>query len=105
MPHDSPPQWQPLGRLPLIAAILDGMLTDTEEHYQTLLEAKPKPHVLDDATVTRVLQVYTDQAADFWLYQDSWPAGGGIPSHRPSIRKSRDSVSSLAGCAPSMRPS
>jgi hypothetical protein len=70
MAHDPSPQWQPLSRLPFIAAVLDGMLTDTEEHYQTLLEAKPKPYVLDDATVARVLQVYSDQAADFRLYQE-----------------------------------
>ena len=54
----------------MITAILDGMLTDTEEHDQTLLEAKPRPYVLDDATVARVLQVYTDQADDFRLYQE-----------------------------------
>jgi hypothetical protein len=70
MAHDSTPQWQPLSRLPFIAAILDGMLTDTEEHYQTLLEAKPRPYVLDDATVARVIKVYTDQADDFRLYQE-----------------------------------
>ena len=45
-----PPDWQPISRLPLI----DAMLQDAEEHYQTLLQASPKPHVLDDYIVGRV---------------------------------------------------
>lgn len=70
MPHNPLPQWQPLSRLPFITATLDDMLADTEEHYQTLLKAKPRPYVLDDATVARILQVYSDQANDFRLYQE-----------------------------------
>ena len=33
------PDWQPISRLPLIGSMIDGMLQDAEEHYQTLLEA------------------------------------------------------------------
>ena len=29
----------------------------TAEHYETLLEARPKPHVLDDATIVRTKRV------------------------------------------------
>ena len=43
MSEDQKPQWQPLSKLLLIASMIDGMLTDTEEQYQTLLEAKPRP--------------------------------------------------------------
>jgi hypothetical protein len=90
MTHDPPPQWQPLSRLAFIAAILDGMLTDTEEHYQTLLEAKPRPYVLDDATVARVLQVYSDQAGDFRLYQEQlarWGRGTLTPAQRQEVTR------------------
>ena len=49
--EDQKTQWQPLSKLPLIASMIDGMLADTEEQYQELLEAKPRPHILDDYTV------------------------------------------------------
>src|SRR5208337_4665139 len=52
------PDWQPISRLPLIGSMIDGMLQDAEEHYQTLLQASPKPHVLDDYTVGRVFEVF-----------------------------------------------
>jgi len=90
MPHDPAPQWQPLSRLPLIAAILDGMLTDTEEHYHTLLEVQPKPYVLDDATVARIIQVYTDQAGDCRLYQEQlarWAGGTRTPAQRREVTR------------------
>ena len=36
-----------------IASLSDEGLRDAREHYATLLEARPKPHVLDDATIVR----------------------------------------------------
>ena len=40
--------WQPVSNIPLIAQMVDGMLHEAIEHYATLQEAIPKPHVLDD---------------------------------------------------------
>lgn len=36
--------------LATLASLSDEGLRDAREHYATLLEARPKPHVLDDAT-------------------------------------------------------
>jgi hypothetical protein len=58
------PDWQPISRLSLIGSMIDGMLQDAEEHYQTLLQAAPKPHVLDDYTVDRVFEVFGRQKED-----------------------------------------
>ncbi len=70
-PPDEPePTWQPISRLPLIASIIDGMLADDQQTYATLLEARPKPHVLDDATVARTRRVFTEQQDDLWLYEE-----------------------------------
>ncbi len=70
-PPDEPePTWQPIGRLPLIASIVDGMLADDQQTYATLLEARPKPSVLDDATVARTKRVFTEQQDDLWLYEE-----------------------------------
>jgi hypothetical protein len=49
--------WQPISALPTIAMPVDGGLRDAREHYATLLEAKPTPHVLDDATMALVKRV------------------------------------------------
>ena len=70
MPEDQQPQWQPLSRLPLVASLIDGALAETQEQYRTLLEAKPRPHVLDDYTVERVTKVYGDQPKDVALYAE-----------------------------------
>ena len=43
--------------LATIAALSDEGLRDAREHYATLLEARPKPHVLDDATIARTKRV------------------------------------------------
>ena len=51
------PSWQAIGRLPVIASLIDGGLRDGREHYATLLEARPKPYVLDDATIARTKRV------------------------------------------------
>jgi len=47
------PIWHPISMLSTIAMLIDEGLSDGREHYAQLLEARPKPHVLDDATVAR----------------------------------------------------
>jgi hypothetical protein len=51
------PRWQPISMLPMIASLIDEGLRDGREHYATLLEARPKPHVLDDAMIARTKRV------------------------------------------------
>ena len=62
------PHWQPISQLALIASHIDGMLEAAQEHYQTLLPARAKPHVLDNYTVGRVIDVFTVQKNDLWLF-------------------------------------
>jgi hypothetical protein len=64
------PQWQPIERLPLVASHIDGMLESATEQYETLQLAKPKPFVLDDYTVGRVIDVFTTQQGDLWLFDE-----------------------------------
>jgi len=70
MPEHTTPQWQPISKVFLIGVTIDGMLTGAQEQYQTLLEARPKPHVLDDFTVGRVVDVFTEQRDDLWLWDE-----------------------------------
>jgi hypothetical protein len=43
--------------LATIASLSDEGLRDAREHYATLLEARPKPYVLDDAMIARTKRV------------------------------------------------
>jgi hypothetical protein len=45
-------------------------IDNAEEHYQTLLQASPEPHVLDDYTVGRVFEVFGSQKDDLWLFEE-----------------------------------
>jgi hypothetical protein len=55
------PNWQPIKNMPMIANLIDSQLTDAKEQYTTLLEARNKPHVLNDSIVQRTIKVYTEQ--------------------------------------------
>jgi|SRR6185312_14263006 len=68
--QSSKPQWQPIEMLPTFTHHIDSMLEADREQYQTLLEAKDKPHVLDDYTVNRVKSVFTTQREDFSLFDE-----------------------------------
>ena len=84
------PQWQPIGMLPTLARHIDGMLEADREQYETLLEAKPKPYVLDDATVARVISVFTKQQKDFWLFEDQlrrWQSGSLTTAQREEVER------------------
>lgn len=72
MPTQEAPQpnWRPISSLPLIATAIDGMLEAAREQYPALEQAKNRPGVLDDFTVERVVNVYTQQASDLWLYEE-----------------------------------
>jgi hypothetical protein len=70
--------WQPISALPMIAYIIDEMLNETQEQYKTLLEAREKPHVLDDDTVDRVHSAFTIQLEDVFLFDEQlsrWKKG------------------------------
>jgi hypothetical protein len=51
------PNWQPISMLATVASLIDGGLVDAREHYATLLKARPKPYVLDDATIAHTRRV------------------------------------------------
>ena len=84
------PQWQPIERLTLIATHIDGMLESATEQYETLQLAKPKPFVLDDYTVGRVIQVFTTQQGDLWLFDEQlrrWERGTLTLAQRREVER------------------
>ncbi|MDQ2830003.1 MAG: hypothetical protein M3Y74_13260 [Chloroflexota bacterium] len=69
-PAQQTPIWQPSGKVFLVGTMIDGMLENAQEQYRTLLEARPKPPVLDDGIVGRLVEVYTAQRDDLWLWDE-----------------------------------
>ena len=69
MPTQPKPNWQPLSLLPVVALMIDGVLQNSEEQHETFSEVKDKPHVLDDATVSRAVRLYKAQLEDVQLYE------------------------------------
>jgi hypothetical protein len=77
--------------LPLITHLIDESLEEAENQYQNLLEAKPKPYVLDDHTIQRIINLYTDelelnpvheQQLKRWLKKENL-----TPSQRSEIKR------------------
>ncbi len=68
--RDRTPQWKPIERLELISYAISGMLESAQEQYPNLLAARPRPYVLDDHTVNRVISVYTTQQDDLWVFEE-----------------------------------
>jgi hypothetical protein len=56
--------WQPIGALPLVGSMIDGLLDEAEKQYANLEACRSKPHMLDDYTAHRVTKVYSDQVED-----------------------------------------
>lgn len=77
-PPDPQPTWQPISKLSMIAWAINGMADEAATQVGNLREAQQRPHVLDDATVNRVIASYTEQQGDLWLYEEQlrrWQAG------------------------------
>jgi len=84
------PNWQPISQLPLLASMVDGVLTNTEEQYQTFSEVKDRPHVLDDDIVNRAIKLYEAQIDDIWFYEEQfarWQAEPLTDSQRQEVNR------------------
>lgn len=66
-----PFQTHPLSFLPTFSVMLHELLEQTKIQYNNLLEAKTKPHVLDDRLIERLIKVYSEQQEQegFWMHQ------------------------------------
>ena len=98
MPPNPAPQWQPLSALPLIAQLIRETLKGTDEQYHDLREAEEKPHVLDDATVDRVIRLYTVQAEDVALFEEQlawWKKEALTPDQEREIEQLHEQLQQL----------
>ena len=71
-----------IDQLNLFSNMIDGLLSDSEEQYNSISPALEKPHVLDDYTVERIYKVvgeskefipYYKNQLNLWLKQHIKP--------------------------------
>ena len=89
-PGQQKPHWQPITMLATLGRNIDGMLETDVEQYQNLLQARGKPHVLDDFTVNRVKQVFGKQREDFYLFEEQlqrWQSGELTDAQRVEVER------------------
>jgi hypothetical protein len=53
--------WHPLGMIPVIADLIDGMVDESTTQIGLFTEALGKPHVMDDAIIDRALRLYGER--------------------------------------------
>ena len=70
MPSSERVNWQPISQMPLVASMIDGALSDTADHLQTLTKPRAQPHLLDDATTDRVERVHREQLQFVDIYAE-----------------------------------
>jgi hypothetical protein len=63
------PNWQPISNLRMIVGMIDNQFEDAKEQYKRLLQARSKPHVLDDITIQRIIKAYTEQLDFLWVFE------------------------------------
>ena len=65
-------------------------MESAEDQAHLLLEAEEPPYAMDDATVARLIRVYSEQAADHWLFEEQlrrWGAGPLSPEQRQEVER------------------
>ena len=89
-PHKPTPRWQPIASLPLIAHVIDGQLEAAEEQHRLLRLARPGS--LDNATVERVVRVFTEEVELLAVYSeqlDRWRSGSLTVAQRLEVERLR----------------
>ena len=98
---DSPtPRFHPITALPMIAEVIDGMLSDAETQWQNLDVARDKPYVLDDATIQRLIRCYSEQRTYMPIYKEQlarWAKLELTGGQRTKVKLSQGQINDLDG--------
>lgn len=62
--------WHPISMLPMLSTMISGQLEEAKNQYENLLQAKPKPYVLNDEIIERIIKVFTEQLDYICLYEN-----------------------------------
>jgi hypothetical protein len=90
MPEEGVPRWHPIAALPMIGEAIDGMLESAQDVVQSLEQARPRPHVLDDYTIGRVREAHGTQLKDLWWYTEQlarWQHASPTPAQAQELTR------------------
>lgn len=79
--------------------MIDSLLDEMENHDANLQACRLKPHVLDNDTVGRVIQVYSAQADDVWLFETQlyrWRDLNLTPARREEVDRRAVRIPTIA---------
>ncbi|MCJ7691685.1 MAG: hypothetical protein MUO60_20595 [Clostridiaceae bacterium] len=62
--------WHPISMIPMLSTMISGQLEEAKNQYENLLQAKPKPYVLNDEIIERIIKVFTEQLDYICLYEN-----------------------------------
>jgi hypothetical protein len=82
----------------MIAQALDGMVESAEDVLQSLEQARPRPHVLDDYTIGRVREAHGTQLNDVWWYTEQlarWQDATPAPAQQQELERLTQQVAAL----------
>ncbi len=88
---DTPtPNWQPLSRLPLFTTMIDEAVAAAQAMLGNVQAGVQTPHVLDDHTVDRILNAYTETLEFIALYRaqlERWQGTAADPEAQAEIAR------------------
>ena len=91
----------PLSHLPMFSQLIDEQLEHDHEQLASLQQAEGKPHILDDATVARILKLYTESAELTECYRrqlQRWQQAQPTARQRQEIERLQAQVDQLEQC-------
>lgn len=77
------PNWHPISALAMIETAITGGLKAAQVQHELLLKARPKPYVLDDATIARTTRVFRESLEWCDVYDEQlrrWRSGRLTPA-------------------------
>lgn len=66
------PQWQPISLLPTFTFMVDGMLQESTAQLRNLREVVTRSHILDESTLNRIVDLYTEQLDNQQLFVEQF---------------------------------
>jgi len=82
--------WQPLSMLPTVRAVIADELESAEELHASLVAARDRPHLLDDATIHRAIRLCESQQALVPTYREQlgrWRKASPSLSQREALKR------------------
>ena len=89
-PTGPEPTWQPLSMLPTVLAVIADELESAEELHASLVAARDRPHLLDDATIHRAIRLCESQQALVPTYREQlgrWRQASPSLSQREALKR------------------